>query len=306
MRAWLMLLAFPGAVWGAAPQAAFQWESSTAPIQLGEKTVLRGSARLASATVLELDLAGSATDTFLIQSHQVLLPENPADSSLRTFAIEILPLTVGKLPVHLSWTVLQGAQGAATIKSPPVIVEISEPSLSEDGTPRDIKEPLKARAALWPWLLALAAAAALYYLYRRFSRRIKPQALPAEQAPADGRSPHERASDELDELESSPLWTENRHKEFYAALTDILRRYFDGRFGIPAFYLTTTELARQLRQAEIDRKIIFGVREIFDRADLVKFAKISPEKDIGPLDIASSRTLIAETAPADLKATVTP
>lgn len=284
----------------AAPEASFQWTASTSPIQLGEKTVLVGKARLREATVLEIDLASSATDTFLITSHQVRPSQDPPDEALRDITVEILPLTVGRLPVILTWTILQGSQGAVTLKSPPVIVEIAEPPIAQENpTPRDIKEPLSARMALWPWLLAALLMAAAYLLYRHWSRRKAPMTSLIAAVPQDTRTPHQRALSELDELEASPLWGENKHKEYYAALTDILRRYFDGRFGIPAQYLTTSEFARQLRQAEIERKIIFRVRDVFDRADLVKFAKIVPEEGSGAADVHSARAVVIETAPSD-------
>lgn len=286
----------------AAPDASFQWMASTAPIQLGEKTVLMGKVRLREATVLEIDLASSATDTFLITSHQVRPSQDPPDEALRDIAVEILPLTVGRLPVFLTWTLLQGARDAVTLKSPPVVVEIAEPQIAQDATPRDIKEPLSARMALWPWLLAALLIAAGYYLYRRWSRRKTPMTSLIAAVPQDTRTPNQRALNELDELEASPLWGENKHKEFYAILTDILRRYFDGRYGIPAQYLTTSEFARQLRQAEIERKIIFRIRDVFDRADLVKFAKIVPDEGSGAADVNEARAVVIETAPSDQKA----
>jgi hypothetical protein len=80
-------------------------------------------------------------------------------------------------------------------------------------------------------------------------------------------------------------------------LTDILRIYLERRLRIPATRLTTAELYRHARQAEFDRPMTALFKDIFDRADLVKFAKAAPEPDWGLRDLDGARRLVNDTTP---------
>lgn len=277
----------------------FSVVASTPSAQLGEPVEILVSASFPAQASLEFDLAASATDTLAVFGAQAEpAAADAAGRQSQRFTVRVLPLAVGRLPVVLSWA-LRGSSNAS-LRSPPAFISIAEPPLSPDGSPRDIKEPLKASAALWPWLLALAAAALAVTLLRR-KKTMQPTAA-AEPIIPDGRPPHVRALADLEALRDSGLWAGRRYKEFYAELTDVLRRYFDGRFGIPAPTLTTSELGRQLRQAEIDTAAGHAAREVFHRADMVKFAKITPEEEDGAEELESARMIVSQTAPVDLAA----
>ena len=62
-------------------------------------------------------------------------------------------------------------------------------------------------------------------------------------------------------------------KEYYTRLTDTLRIYIKERFGFSAMEMTTREIINRL-QAEDPMKVA-ELREVFETADLVKFAKYS-------------------------------
>ena len=158
---------------------------------------------------------------------------------------------------------------------------------------------MAAKGPLWPWLVgALVVAAGTWWLSRR-----KPAA-PAEEAPAarDDRPAELRAEQELAALEASGLWAQGRHKEHSLRLTDILRRYLESRFPFPATRLTTAELHRALRAIELDRAVVALFKSLFDRADLVKFAKVQAEPQWGARDFEEARRFIKETSPAAVKA----
>lgn len=293
-----LLLSFlmPLAALAKAQEAVFQFQGSSTA-QLGEIISIAATARFSADKTLSLDLEKSSTDSYKITgvADKGFLDENGVRT--QSFAVDILPLAVGKLAIPLYWS-LKSQAATITIRSPDVVLEAAEPPLGPEAQIHDIKAPLAARAALWPWLAALALLALAYSLVRRFSRGGVPSLLPAMEPP-DDRPAHVRAENELDSLQSSGLWEEHRHKEFYFLLTDILRRYLDGRFNIPAPHLTTVELSRQMRKAEIDRRASTSVKEILDRSDLVKFAKMTPDKNDGPEDIRLAREIIKETTPLE-------
>jgi hypothetical protein len=65
-------------------------------------------------------------------------------------------------------------------------------------------------------------------------------------------------------------------KEFYIEISEIIRRYIEGRFFIPALEETSGEILRELMNQDIDKEIQYKVKEILESSDLVKFAKHKP------------------------------
>ena len=61
-------------------------------------------------------------------------------------------------------------------------------------------------------------------------------------------------------------------KEYYTQLTDTLRTYIQERYGFSAMEMTSGEIIERLTQ-ENDEEALAELRELFQTADLVKFAK---------------------------------
>lgn len=100
---------------------------------------------------------------------------------------------------------------------------------------------------------------------------------------------HERALEALKELKSSArndneqLSTDSDIvqndnlglKDYYTKLTDTLRQYIEERFGFNAMEMTTSEIVECLQSNPQLKESIDELRELFQTADLVKFAKYS-------------------------------
>lgn len=79
---------------------------------------------------------------------------------------------------------------------------------------------------------------------------------------------------ELDKYRSDRYWAPERQKAFYSGVTDTLKTYIDARFGVDAPEMTTAELFDALKgEKELAPGLYAEVRELFERADFVKFAK---------------------------------
>ena len=91
--------------------------------------------------------------------------------------------------------------------------------------------------------------------------------------------PYELAMQKLLRLKSQRLCENGHEKEYYTLLIDILREYLDGRFGINAIEMTTTQILKALdSNIEVaDKKD--RLKEVLDIADFVKFAKVLPTSD---------------------------
>ena len=78
----------------------------------------------------------------------------------------------------------------------------------------------------------------------------------------------------LDKFRSNAYWVPEKQKAFYSGITDALKDYIEARFGIDAPEMTSAELFDALKtDKDITPEMFTELRELFERADFVKFAK---------------------------------
>ena len=83
---------------------------------------------------------------------------------------------------------------------------------------------------------------------------------------------HEAALREIEDIKKQHVESQESQKVYYTKLTDTLRGYIVKRFGFNAMEMTSSEIIERLRQ-EKDQAMIEELRNLFQTADLVKFAK---------------------------------
>ncbi|MBQ9583790.1 MAG: hypothetical protein IJR25_05650 [Bacteroidales bacterium] len=134
-----------------------------------------------------------------------------------------------------------------------------------------IKYPLKFREVV-PWvLLALLLAAIIYVLVRWIKMRRANRTFLGKPIVKD--PPHIVALRALDKIRKQKLWQNDKQKQFYTEVTDALRVYVAGRYGIVAMERPSREMLSDLRKQDIEPALYDKMEELFKRADLVKFAK---------------------------------
>jgi hypothetical protein len=109
---------------------------------------------------------------------------------------------------------------------------------------------------------------------------------------------YEGAIDELSNLEHQKLWQNDQVKEYYLSLSEILRAYLEGRFGINAMESTTDEIKADLILEEA-MKLKLG--EVLTQADLAKFAKFKPQGDENIRMIKIAKDFVRHTKPQTIK-----
>lgn len=132
----------------------------------------------------------------------------------------------------------------------------------------------------WLWfmllvLLGIFAIGALLYWWmkKRQAKKIEEEVY---------RTPIEKATNLLNNLEKKQLWQKGEVKNYYSELTDIARNYIEEAIEIPAMESTTSELIEALRLASLKKKMslsqetIQNLEAVLKQADLVKFAKSKP------------------------------
>ena len=87
--------------------------------------------------------------------------------------------------------------------------------------------------------------------------------------------PHQVAMQEIERIKQEKVWQKGQPKEYYTELTDALRTYIKERFHFNALEMTSGEIIEKLLETN-DKQAIADLRELFQTADLVKFAKHNP------------------------------
>lgn len=146
----------------------------------------------------------------------------------------------------------------------------------------DIKDIAQVDSPLGNWwiyiLILLAIAAAGYFIYSYIRKK---QNEPKKEEVVY-KSPIEKATTLLQQLEGKELWQKGEIKYYYSELTDIARNYIEEEIHIPAMESTTSELIEALRKAAKQQKLklsndtVENLEKVLKQADLVKFAKVKP------------------------------
>ena len=92
----------------------------------------------------------------------------------------------------------------------------------------------------------------------------------------------------LDMYRGNKMWAPEKQKAFYSGITDTLREYIDARYDIGAMEMTTAEIMKDLKKTDVAEDLQSGLKELFERADFVKFAKFtaSEEENASALPVA--------------------
>ena len=102
--------------------------------------------------------------------------------------------------------------------------------------------------------------------------------------------PYDRAKLALKRLEESDYLKNKALKDYYSELTLIIRKYLDEKVYDHSLESTTDELIDRLillkegNKIDINKETIQNIKSILKRADLVKFAKATPDVALAELD----------------------
>lgn len=209
------------------------------------------------------------------------LPEGEAPGSevlLRARAFVTGSLATPPLTLRL----VDAAGSSQSVEAPSAVVQVEAVLRSAAELPRDLRPqaPLPPRR---PWTkgLALAAAALGLVLALSGARGIRPvpppPPPPPPPGPPDPAAPWRQALAELDQLDALGLVAAGRARAHYTLAIDILRRYLDQRWGLPALDQTSAELLAQLSLLGRPPAAAAYLGPLLREADLVKFARLDPD-----------------------------
>lgn len=106
--------------------------------------------------------------------------------------------------------------------------------------------------------------------------------------------PHQRALNAIEKIKEEKMQTSEDQKTYYTRLTDTLRQYIEERFGFRAMEMTSSDIIFHLKESG-DQKMIAELTELFQTADLVKFAKYSTLINENDLNLVNAVNFIDQT-----------
>ncbi|KOY51586.1 BatD family protein [Polaribacter dokdonensis] len=132
---------------------------------------------------------------------------------------------------------------------------------------------------IYIYLLIAALLIIGFWIYWFVIRKRKTE---EEEATYRALPPYEEAMYKLNELDEKLLWQNNKTKQYYSELTEIIRGYIERELKVPALEKTSDEIIETLKDFHDVKTIrtsqatIQKLKELFQEADLVKFAKSKP------------------------------
>lgn len=241
---------------------------------------------LKSSLVKKYTITGFDSGSFYIPQQQIFVKN-------QAFLTDSLLVNVATIAIDTS-----------KIKKFPIKSIKSEPYVLDDF-----------KGYIWITLVVLLLVGILVYLlfFRKKKETVEEVVIPLKPA-------YEEAIEKLQQLDEKLLWQNNKIKEYYSELTEIVRNYIGRDIEIPTFEQTSNEIIELIEAQNTKKKLglsketIATIHSLLKNADLVKFAKSKPlsheiEDDrkfaeliitkIQPKVIQYKSTMVAETSEKD-------
>jgi BatD DUF11 like domain len=140
--------------------------------------------------------------------------------------------------------------------------------------------PVESSSDWWNYLLGILLLIGLgflaFWLFKKYYKK------PEKIEEIVYKTPIEKATSLLQQLEKKELIQRGEIKNYYSELTNIARTYIEEEIHIPAMESTTSELIVSLRNVSKNKKLklskdtLENLEKVLMQADLVKFAKVKP------------------------------
>ncbi|MGM0504128.1 MAG: hypothetical protein ACQESQ_05865 [Bacteroidota bacterium] len=272
--------------------AAFVFAEASAQQVEVQATLDTNEALIGDQVGLELSVFQSIDDTVLLPLFENKLTDNI--EVIEQFTPDTLKLENNHIQINQKVLITAFDSGHYAIPSIPflyredtlktnaLLFKVNTVPVDTTKAIKDIKGPYEAPVSLaeiLPWVFGglglILLILLLIYIVRKIIRKepLIRKVKPLEPA-------HVIAYRDLDKLKEQKLWQNDRVKEYYTELTDILRKYLWNRYAIRTLERTSDEILQSLKSSPFYDEQPFGLlKDIFYVSDLVKFAKFKPVAD---------------------------
>jgi len=179
--------------------------------------------------------------------------------------------------------------------SEPLLLEVGTVAVDTSLAIKDIKPPFEENYSWIDWLkdnmyvvygtLVSILIVIVIIIIIRYFRKVPPPMVVVEKTKIPA---HIIAIEKLNKLRDDKLWQDNKIKQYYSELSEILREYIENRFKIQALEQTTDEILIEFRNVAVDDESKLKLKQALFLADLVKFAKEQPLPNENELSLTNS------------------
>ncbi len=221
-------------------------------------------------------LVGDTLGVFHILSHDPV--KSSATTSSTTFTVAAYDSGSPILPPFQFSYKLPADSALHIVATNPLVFRIHLVEVDTSKEIKDIKPVLSVPltvaeiSLIFGTVVGIALIVYSIYIYRKR----KKARTPVEKYVPPPKAAHALAFDELAQLKEKRLWQQGLIKPYYSEVTEILRRYFENRYGFMALEKTTDETLDDLHRFAGAHPVMDETARTLRRADLVKFAKYEP------------------------------
>lgn len=271
------------------------------PSQIGDLIKLEVTVAYPTGYAVNVPL-GLKLDPMHLVSVEETDPESTGQGLRKVFTFTLQHFGVGeaKTPAFpITYVAPDGAVQTAQVPShsftvTALLANEADPKRQGEDPPISLEYPNhRAETAIYYTAGALVAGFVSALLWLRWRRRPRPVVLPPPE-PAD-----RVALRALDRLKEADYAGRGEFQLHYLMLTEILKGYLEGRFGIDALERTTDELRAALLRSEAAIAPLKPTEVIrfLQQCDLVKFARFAPPTSEAADAIEQARGMVHATTP---------
>lgn len=298
LLAWLFS-ALPGH--GQAPMVSAMIDRDT--ILIGEQTTIHLRASVADSLYCTMPVAPD-TLTMVVEVIGQAEIDPKLDRNGRDYyrQITITAFDTGHHAIPPFEFIVYDSLHRDTLHSQPLSLYVENVVVDTTQAPKDIKPvtiipaPFLSGDYQWMWwlLLLIPIGVLIWYMLHRKKRSGKNPVAPVPEVPADI-----VALEALEQLEQEKLWQKNHHKAYHSRLTEIIRRYIEARFNIPALEQTSEVVLVMFKHVQTDRdnQTLENLGRMLRLGDAVKFAKYVPLAQENELSMTNARQFVEHTRP---------
>jgi hypothetical protein len=255
----------------------------TAVITIGDRITYTLTIEHKSGMRVEQPGAGVNLGQFEIKDYKIFEPVKKGDYLFLKYEYVISVFDTGTFtipPFPVAYFPADSMGAYKIIEASPVNIYVRSVITDDQRELRDIRPPVSIPFD-YVFLFSMLAVVILlvlagYFGYILYKRRKEKGFL--FRAPEPPRPAHEVALQAIDLLLKRNLLEQGAHKEFYSELSEIIRRYIEGRYFVPALEETSYEILQEIREQDIADELVRLLDEFLTISDLVKFARYIPDQ----------------------------
>ena len=272
----------------------------TSVITIGDRITYTITINHIAGMRVEQPGAGVNLGQFEIKDYTIYDPEQKDGRIFLKYEYMISVFDTGSFtipPFPIAYFPTDSISDYKIIEASPINIYVQSVINDEQRELRDIKPPLAIPYdyfSLFSILAAVILLSAIGYFGYMFYKRRKEKGYLL-RPPEPPRPAHEVALQALETLMTQELIEKGAIKQFYSELSEIVRRYIENRFFVPALEETSTEILIEMRSQDLNGNSYDKLHDLLQISDLVKFAKYKPEDNEHENAITWARDFILET-----------